>query len=109
MKPVSRTAFYCAGVRAAGCAQGATGLWRPVRRAVHGRRGLEECSSLSARFTAPNVSNATRHRIIDDLLRDRLADHHDLRVVLIGAGFDSRAFRLKGGRWYEVDEPQVLA
>jgi methyltransferase (TIGR00027 family) len=60
-------------------------------------------------FTGPNVSNATRHRIIDDLLRDRLADHHDVRVVIIGAGYDSRAFRLKGGRWLEVDEPEVFA
>ena len=60
-------------------------------------------------FTAPNVSNATRARIIDDLVRERLAVTPDLRVILIGAGFDSRAFRLKGGRWLEVDEPQVFA
>ena len=56
-------------------------------------------------FTAPNVSNATRARIIDDLVRERLAVTPDLRVILIGAGFDSRAFRLPGGRWLEVDEP----
>jgi O-methyltransferase involved in polyketide biosynthesis len=30
-------------------------------------------------------------------------------VILIGAGFDTRAFRLPGGRWVEVDEPQVIA
>jgi O-methyltransferase involved in polyketide biosynthesis len=28
---------------------------------------------------------------------------------VIGAGFDTRPFRLRGGRWIEVDEPQVLA
>ncbi len=60
-------------------------------------------------FTGPNVSNATRARIIDDLLRERLAADPNRRVVLIGAGFDSRAFRLTGGRWLEVDEPQVFA
>jgi O-methyltransferase involved in polyketide biosynthesis len=30
-------------------------------------------------------------------------------VVIIGCGFDSRAFRLGGGRWIEVDEPALLA
>lgn len=60
-------------------------------------------------FTGPNASNATRHRIIDDLLRERLSANRSLNVVQIGAGFDSRAFRLEGGRWLEVDEPQVFA
>ena len=60
-------------------------------------------------FTAPNISNAARARIIDDLLRERLAANPGLRVILIGAGFDSRAFRLPGGHWLEVDEPSLLA
>jgi O-methyltransferase involved in polyketide biosynthesis len=29
--------------------------------------------------------------------------------VLIGCGFDSRAFRLTGGRWFELDEPPLIA
>lgn len=49
------------------------------------------------------------HRVIDDLLRERLLADPRLRIVIIGAGFDSRAFRLPGGRWLEVDEPQVFA
>ena len=57
----------------------------------------------------PNSSNVARHRIIDDLLREELLAKPDLRVVIIGAGFDSRAYRLKGGRWVELDEPQVIA
>lgn len=57
----------------------------------------------------PNSSNVARHRIIDDLLRQELAAHPDLRVVIVGAGFDSRAYRLKGGAWIELDEPQVIA
>lgn len=59
--------------------------------------------------TAPNSSNVARHRIIDDFLRQELLVHPDLRVVMIGAGFDSRAYRLKGGKWFELDEPQVIA
>jgi methyltransferase (TIGR00027 family) len=28
--------------------------------------------------------------------------------VIIGAGFDTRAYRLNGGTWLELDEPQVI-
>jgi methyltransferase (TIGR00027 family) len=59
--------------------------------------------------TRPNASNVARHRIIDDLLRQELLTNPSLSVVIIGAGFDSRAFRLKGGTWIELDEPQVIA
>jgi methyltransferase (TIGR00027 family) len=57
----------------------------------------------------PNASNVARHRLIDDLLRAELQAHPDLNVVIIGAGFDSRAYRLNGGVWIELDEPQVIA
>ena len=57
----------------------------------------------------PNTSNVARARLIDDLLREELEANPNLRVVLIGAGFDSRAYRLKGGTWIELDEPQVIA
>ncbi len=56
-----------------------------------------------------NVSNAMRHRIIDDALRDRLRYRADQRVLLLGAGFDTRAFRHMGGRWLELDQPAVIA
>ena len=59
--------------------------------------------------TGPNVSNVARHRIIDDLLREELRAKPDLTIVIIGAGFDSRAYRLQGGTWIELDEPQVIA
>ena len=59
--------------------------------------------------TNPNISNVARHRIIDDLLRQELLANPNLTVVIIGAGFDTRAFRLKGGTWIELDEPQVIA
>ena len=58
--------------------------------------------------TRPNASNVARHRIVDDLLRQELQSHPNLTVVIIGAGFDTRAFRLKGGTWVELDEPQVI-
>ena len=50
-----------------------------------------------------------RHRLIDDALRERLHQRPDQRVVLLGAGFDTRAFRLTGGRWLELDQPALIA
>ena len=58
--------------------------------------------------TSPNAATLARHRIIDDFLRRELLANPTLRVVIIGAGFDSRAFRLNGGNWTELDEPQVI-
>jgi methyltransferase (TIGR00027 family) len=59
--------------------------------------------------TKPNASNVARHRLIDDFLGQELLADPSLCVVIIGAGFDSRAYRLKGGTWVELDEPQVIA
>jgi methyltransferase (TIGR00027 family) len=58
--------------------------------------------------TGPNTSNVARHRIIDDFLRQELTANPNLCVIIIGAGFDTRAFRLTGGVWVELDEPQVI-
>lgn len=61
------------------------------------------------KFRGPNASNAARHRIIDDWLRLRLSDQPKLRIVLLGAGFDTRAFRLSGGEWLEIERPEIVS
>lgn len=71
-------------------------------------RGLAIFQEFTSQF-GPNASNIARHRYIDDLLRARITREPDLQIVLIGCGFDSRAFRLSGGTWYELDEPQLIA
>jgi methyltransferase (TIGR00027 family) len=108
MKPISKTAFYCCGVR----------MWDAEReKAVCGdtyakvfmnEQGIQILETFKDE-TRPNTSNVGRHRIIDDLLREELVANPDLTVVIIGAGFDTRAFRLKGGMWIELDEPQVIS
>jgi methyltransferase (TIGR00027 family) len=57
----------------------------------------------------PNAANLVRPRVIEDSLRDDLARNPMRRIVLVGAGFDSRAFRLPAGLWVEVDEAGVFA
>jgi methyltransferase (TIGR00027 family) len=108
MKPISQTAFYCCGVRMRDAE-----LERPVCGDTYAKVFMnEDGTRILDKFKdemGPNTSNVARHRIIDDLLREELVKHPNLCVVIIGAGFDSRAFRLQGGTWVELDEPQVIA
>ncbi|WP_414654252.1 class I SAM-dependent methyltransferase [Hyalangium sp.] len=43
-------------------------------------------------FKSPNASNAARHRIIDELVQEKRSPQRHARVVVIGAGFDTRAY-----------------
>lgn len=59
----------------------------------------------------PRASAVVRTRLIDDLLDAALADGTH-QVVLLGAGYDSRAFRLpsvRGAAVFEVDHPATQA
>ena len=56
-----------------------------------------------------NSVSAVRHRIIDDHIRATIAERGDISIVTIGAGFDSRPYRIKGGRWIEIEEEPILA
>jgi methyltransferase (TIGR00027 family) len=108
MKPISRTAFYCCGIRMLDAERSnpiCGDIYAKVFMNENGVRILEAFKD----ETNPNASNVARHRIIDDFLRQELLADPGLCVVIIGAGFDSRAFRLKGGEWVELDEPQVIA
>jgi methyltransferase (TIGR00027 family) len=107
-QPVARTAFYCCAIRATDAAAP-----KPVCGDRFAARFLDEQIREDVaplvRHKKPAASNVARHRIIDDLTRDRLKADPAMRVILIGAGFDTRAFRLQGGRWFELDDPQLLA
>ena len=105
--PISRTAYYTLAVRNWDAAQPkpmcgdslaasfmneeAEGVWQQFKR-----------------YHRANASNAARHAIIDEHLSTVLEARPQAPVVVIGAGFDTRAFRLKGGHWIEVDEPAIL-
>lgn len=106
--PISRTAYYTLGVRA----WDAT-LERPLcgdtLAASLMNEDAERAWQAFTPFPRPNASNAARHAIIDEHLRADMADDPGGCTVLLGAGFDTRAFRLRGGRWVEVDEPALLA
>jgi methyltransferase (TIGR00027 family) len=106
--PISRTAYYTLGVRAWDAAQ-AKPLCGDSFAARFMSAEAEKIWEQFEEFPRPNASNAARHAIIDELLSAGLAADPKARVVVIGAGFDTRAFRLKGGRWIEVDEPAIIS
>ena len=107
MKPISKTAFYCCGIRMQDAESSNPACGDTYASSFMNEDGLKILETFKDE-TAPNASNVARHRIIDDLLKNELSMNPSLSVVLIGAGFDSRAYRLKGGRWIEFDEPQVI-
>jgi methyltransferase (TIGR00027 family) len=107
-QPVARTAFYCCVLRADDAASA-----RPVCGDAYAARFFDENirrdMEPAVRLKAPNRSNVARHRLIDDLVRDQLVRDPHTRIILLGAGFDTRAFRFTGGRYFELDDPQLLA
>ena len=107
MKPISKTAFYCCGVRMQDAERDQPVCGDTYAKVFMNEEGLQILETFKDE-TRPNTSNVGRHRIIDDLLREELLANPDLTVVIIGAGFDTRAFRLRGGTWIELDEPQVI-
>jgi len=108
MKPISQTAFYCCGVRMQDAASPEPVCGDVYAKVFMNEDGLRILEKFKDEIN-PNTSNVARARMIDDLLREELSANPNLRVVLIGAGFDSRAYRLKSGTWIELDEPQVIA
>lgn len=107
MKPISKTAFYCCGVRMQDAERDQPVCGDTYAKVFMNEQGLQILETFKDE-TRPNTSNVARHRLIDDLLREELLANPNLTVVIIGAGFDTRAFRLKGGAWIEIDEPQVI-
>ena len=105
--PISRTAYYTVAVRAADAATP-----KPILGDTFAQRFMNDSAKAVweefKSFTPANGSNAARHAIIDEHLRRAIAEDPQATIVIIGAGFDTRAFRLRGGQWFEFDEPEIL-
>ena len=105
--PISRTAYYTLSVRAWDAAQPKPMCGDSFAAAFMNAEAEQIWEQFSGFYRA-NASNAARHAIIDEYLSTELAASPKARVIVIGAGFDTRAFRLKGGQWVEVDEAAIL-
>lgn len=107
MKPVSKTAYYCSGVRMQDAASSKSLLNDSYAKLLMGAEGLEYWKEFE-NFKGPNASNIARHYIIDTEVKKILQQNPDSTIILIGSGFDSRAFRLPAGNWVEIDEPAII-
>lgn len=105
---IALTAFYCCALRAADAVSTA-----PVCGDKLAARFVDDLvrSRMAPllRFKGPAASNVARHRLIDDVLRSSIEEDPGRRIFVLGAGFDTRAFRLAGGRWWEFDDPSLFA
>jgi methyltransferase (TIGR00027 family) len=108
MNPVSKTAYYCCGVRMADAE-----LRRPLCGDNYAKRFMdEEARAFFAQFKSEKKTsqgNAARHRLIDDHLRAAIGETPGLTVFTIGAGFDTRPYRMHAGTFVELDEPALIA
>jgi len=59
-------------------------------------------------YSRPNGSNIARCFLIDGWIKKQLELNPQSNIILIGAGLDSRAYRLSGGNWVELDEPGII-
>src|SRR5258705_5063826 len=108
MKPISKTAFYCCGIRMQDAERTNSVCGDIYAKAFMNEEGFRILEAFKDE-TSPNASNVARHRIVDDFLRQELLANPSLCVLIIGAGFDSRGFRLKGRAWGKIAEHQVIA
>lgn len=108
LTPVARTAYYCCILRADDAATA-----NPVCGDILAARFVDESIrrdlAPATRIAPPAAANVARHRMIDDLLRRSLSRNADRRILVVGAGFDTRPYRLQGGHWFDFDEAALLA
>lgn len=108
MNPITNLAFYCCGVRMQDAASEHPVCADQYARLFMCAEGRRIYDFLKEEENT-NASMLVRHRIIDDYLQSQLNLRPDSCIITIGAGFDSRPARLRGGHWFELDEPQVVA
>jgi methyltransferase (TIGR00027 family) len=107
MNPISNTAFYCCGIRMLDAEHPRSLCNDHYAKRFMDKRGLQIFEPFKSEIL-PNISNAVRCYIIDEAIRSQLTTHPDSLIITIGAGFDTRPYRIKGGHWIEVDEPQII-
>ncbi len=107
MKPIVDTAFYCCGVRMDDAARAYSLCHDTYAKMFMCNYGLRIYDTFKDQG-ASNASIIIRHRIIDELLERMLRAEPDLCITTLGAGFDSRPYRLEGGTWFELDDPALI-
>lgn len=107
MKAISKTAFYCCGARMLDAQSK-----QPIANDYLAERLMQDEGKVIFRpfkhEWIANLACVVRHKIIDNHVSTFLNHHPKGTIILIGAGFDTRAYRHKGGHWFELDEYQLI-
>ena len=107
---VSDTALMVAGCRAVESEDPAGFVHDPFAARLAGERGMAMFQALPHAFMM-RFGIAIRTRFLDELLGELLASTRLSTVVSVGAGLDTRPWRLElpaDLRWIEVDFPEML-
>ena len=107
--PFASTAYWIAAVRAKESARPDRLFEDPHAEALAGSLGVEVLARSERATGGENPYLPVRTRFVDDVLTIDGASCR--QVVLLGAGFDTRAFRLPlaaGVRYFEIDRPDVF-
>lgn len=100
-KKVPETAYWMASVRS----------HSSIIDDQYAQAFVKDRESLLAQFShlkRPAISVAVCHRAIDEHLTVQLGLDPGSQIILIGAGFDTRAYRLDGGIWFEIDDKHLI-
>ncbi|HEY3300286.1 MAG TPA: class I SAM-dependent methyltransferase [Methylophilaceae bacterium] len=108
MNPISNTAYYCCGVRMLDAEHPRSLCHDHYAKRFMDAHGMQIFEPFRSQVM-PNISSTVRCHIIDQSIRQELAKQPDSLIITIGAGFDSRPYRIKGGHWIEIDEPQIIS
>jgi methyltransferase (TIGR00027 family) len=107
---VGDTALLAAACRAIESARPDSLVCDPLAEKVAGVRGMAMAHSVSM-FEWVSLGVVLRARLMDELLKDTSANRHVQTVLNLGAGLDTRPWRLElpaGLRWIEADSNAIL-
>lgn len=107
MKPVSKTAYYTAGVRMLDAQRRKPICGDTFAHVFMNGQGMEVLQKIK-HIASARIVAVQRHAVIDKLLQQYLRENPRTKIFIVGAGFDTRAYRLQGGVWIEADEPEVI-
>jgi methyltransferase (TIGR00027 family) len=109
-RPVALTAQFTAKARAIESQRADALFHDPWADSFAGRAGNMWLTRQQS--DSPGLPLILRTRFYDDFFAARVGDASLRQVVLLAAGYDTRAYRLEwpeGTRLYEIDQPAVLA
>jgi methyltransferase (TIGR00027 family) len=109
-RPVALTAQFTAKARAIESQRSDALFHDPWANLFAGRAGDAWLARQDSEY--PGLPLILRTRFFDDFFAERMQDATLRQVVLLAAGYDTRAYRLawpEGTRLYEIDQPAVLA